>query len=212
MAEGMFIISYDPGSYQCFFGMHAGADGEDLPPPLEDMSEQLEKMKQHRMKLLQPSSELSKDKTKVKAAPSADQPSSEHSKDKTKVETAPSAGRGKSSEGSGFGGLRKGFLSGSSSKTPTVAGDLSSKTRPRSKSDKPKSNGTDNPANLRTSSGVDDIIHPKVSGKSSGLEFPEVQEAMKESFPFLNTESKRGNIMEHLHASFYWPFWCTISI
>jgi hypothetical protein len=36
----------------------------------------------------------------------------------------------------------------------------------------------------------DDVIRPKGQNqKASNLEFPEVQEAMKQSFPFLNTQS-----------------------
>ncbi len=86
----------------------------------------------------------------------------------------------KSSSGASFGGFQKGFLSGS--QTP---GSRSSKTIPTKKSGAAK--------NVSERVIDDDIIRPKISAqnsKSSGLEFPEVQEAMKESFPFLNTESK----------------------
>lgn len=73
--------------------------------------------------------------------------------------------------GSGFGGLRKGFLSGSLG-TQNTRGKVKGQSS-------------------ASAAEVDDVIRPKQqqNSGSSGLEFPEVQEAMKESFPFLNTQS-----------------------
>ena len=80
----------------------------------------------------------------------------------------------KSSESGGFGGLKRGFLFGSNARdTKTHV-----------------SKGCGNGGQGATVG--DDVIRPKnqQNTKSSNLEFPEVQEAMKEAFPFLNTKSK----------------------
>lgn len=86
----------------------------------------------------------------------------------------------------GFGGFKKGFLFDSKSHKKTVgsATDLSNaKTEPFHEEDSATGRGL--------STKEDDIIRPKnQDSKSSNLEFPEVQEAMKASYPFLNTESK----------------------
>lgn len=123
------------------------------PPPLEDMTEQLERVKHHRKKLC---STTHPHNGAGKKAMSCEQ----------KKETVTKAAE----SGSGFGGLRKGFLSGSQSK--------SGKVKVQSSPSTPEVT-------------VDDVIRPKQQQNtgSSGLEFPEVQEAMKESFPFLNTQS-----------------------
>lgn len=99
-----------------------------------------------------------------------------------------------SDSGTGFGGLRKGFLFGS---TPASAKDKRVSTKVQG------SVSTDvglDPSCQATVKKVDadDMIRPKQQGsKSSSLEFPEVQEAMKESFPFLNTKDwMTDNLLE----------------
>lgn len=127
---------------------------DDGPPPLEDMTEQLlERAKCQGNKLHpQPTVQLPKD-----AATAV------HEKEtRTK--------RKETNTGGEFGGLRKGFLSGSAVASKGVKAKVQSSS---------------------TGGGAvdDDIIRPKQkTSKSSGLEFPEVQETMKESFPFLNTQ------------------------
>ena len=74
----------------------------------------------------------------------------------------------------GFGGLRKGFLFGSAPESATPSTEV-----------KVQSSSAKTPKGQ--SAAVDDVIRPKQ--QTSNLEFPEVQESMKQSFPFLNTQS-----------------------
>lgn len=136
------------------------------PPPLEDMTEQLERARCDRKKL-RSSAQPPKETTATGRKPVA----SHEEKKATQKATQ---------GGNGFGGLRKGFLTSSS--------------EPRQRDQKGKVQRSDStsaklPAAAEMT--VDDVIRPKQqqNSKSSGLEFPEVQEAMKESFPFLNTQS-----------------------
>ena len=108
-------------------------------------------------------------RSKVKPRPNLQHSSSADFTSHNKVpKNAPSLNNARTE--SGFGGFKKGFLFNSA---VTSSDDVSKTT-------------------AITAVAVDDVIRPKVSGQSkqSSLEFPEVQEAMKESFPFLNTESE----------------------
>ena len=75
--------------------------------------------------------------------------------------------------GGGFGGLRKGFLFGSAPEPAAPSTEVKAKVQCSTPKDQ--------------SAAVDDVIRPKQ--QTSNLEFPEVQESMKQSFPFLNTQS-----------------------
>ena len=138
------------------------------PPPLEDMAEQLERIALGRGR---PSTSIT---TKIT-------PSLNHSKKKHPASIGEaSLDEGKSllynngrqhGDSASFGGFQKGFLFGA--KLSTKAG--------AEKVDKPE----------------DDVIRPWVSGKDSRvseLEFPEVQQAMKEMNPTLDTESKQYSV------------------
>ena len=82
---------------------------------------------------------------------------------------------------SSFGGFKKGFLVSSSDSKCQVKKALP----PQKTSALPDSTGQ----TTNTGSKNIPLIKPKHETKSS-LEFPEVQEAMKESFPFLQTQGK----------------------
>lgn len=94
-------------------------------------------------------------------------------------------------QGSTFGGFQRGFLFGSKplksvskSKHTTASRTVVDATTT------PIQAKTNNPQGVQSAT-ADDVIRPKQQdSKSSDLEFPEVQEAMKNSYPFLNTESK----------------------
>ena len=86
---------------------------------------------------------------------------------------------------SSFGGFKKGFLFASSDSKHQV------KKKPVSKSQKTSSSPTASQASTKTSAEGNDIpfIKPKDKDKDkSSLEFPEVQQAMKESFPLLQSQ------------------------
>ena len=134
----------------------SGCDREEEPPPLEDMTEELEKICKINRTVL----------PRIKPVPNElDAPK--------RVE--PQRTRAKKSdtkEDTGFCGLQKGFLSSSKTSKPPSS----------SKKKKSAESLTD-----KTSKTGDYVIRPK---KSSGLEFPEVQEAMKEINPILAADSK----------------------
>ena len=156
-------------------------------PPLEDMSEYLEKAKELKSKL--------DNQETVVAETLAPKQSCATKQNGTAPSELNSSVKGvaakKDAAAETFGGLKKGFLFGSVEKqggrkpaqktegkklTPT-AGVASSK-----RTDK----GTTG------SSSSDDIpfIKPQDGAKSKGLEFPEVQEAMKESYPLLRSQGE----------------------
>ena len=125
-------------------------------------------------------------------APSKEPPSAHQKITKGKSSPEETKRNGKDMEG-GFGGLQKGFLF--SSKPPKSA-TASEKSKTGSRKSIKYSTGAGQGTSGQGTSGqgtsevADDIIRPKKqNSESSGLEFPEVQEAMKESYPFLNTES-----------------------
>lgn len=93
-------------------------------------------------------------------------------------------------QGTCFGGFQKGFLFGSKSSSAsskdnnTTASSIATATTTSHVK-------TKLPQSVQGQAIADNVIRPKQPGsKSSSLEFPEVQEAMKASHPFLNTESK----------------------
>ena len=95
----------------------------------------------------------------------------------------------KDESSSGFGGFEKGFLFGGSGKKPKEPqGKVRSKAPPSG----------DGPSQSAATSGKkapqpkDDIPYLKPKSKASGLELPEVQEAMKETFPFLQTQGMQS--------------------
>lgn len=134
------------------------------------MTEQLERARKSRQKP-QSSVHLSKDPTaQTKAAPL-------HEKKKETRNVG------------GFGGLRKGFLSGSAPASPPNRG-VKAKVQSSGSTNLGVEMTKDPGGQGAVEVTVDDVIRPKQQGsKNSGLEFPEVQEAMKESLPFLNTQS-----------------------
>ena len=168
----------------------------DEPPPLEDMTEQLEKARNSKIQFQQ--AHLPGLKTEPKLSTSSNQKKAQNQSKKKATETVHHAdshisdnstvkssnvpvtneSSKKKSSSSSFGGFRKGFLSGSKQSSSTCSSSKRSQ-------DKVSSQGWDKDAVKP----ADDVIRPKQQ-KSSSLEFPEVQEAMKESFPFLNTDSK----------------------
>lgn len=98
--------------------------------------------------------------------------------------------------GSGFGGFQKGFLSGSKPAVKVgVSSSVASSSSSQSKSSTEGSIDLMLKMSRKGDNPEDDIIRPKVSGKNSGLEFPEVQEAMKELNPLLATDSKLVSYM-----------------
>ena len=85
-------------------------------------------------------------------------------------------------EEKGFGGFQKGFLFGSKPSKPSSSSNRKSKSIPS------QGNGRSGQS-LQVE---DDIIRPKTTRNESALEFPEVQEAMKELNPMLATDSKHN--------------------
>lgn len=147
--------------------MNSSGD-EEGPPPLEDMTEELERMKLARAKQQLP------DAAKV----------SEKSKSKEKKEVK------KEHKESGFGGFQKGFLFRSEPQSKSVSKSAGPMPNSAAAASQQQSSSS---STVKVAKAVpeDDVIRPKMSAsEKSSLEFPEVQEAMKESFPFLNTESE----------------------
>ena len=143
-------------------------------PPLEDMSEELEKMKS-----LKSRKKGVKKPTNLSAPPQTDAALKTDAKDvkgikkvqakKEKSQTVKIKEKTVgSSVSSSFGGFKSGFLVSSSDSKPKV--------KRQTPSSKNASEDSDIP-----------FIKPKNEGKSS-LEFPEVQQAMKEAFPLLHTK------------------------
>ena len=142
------------------------------------MSEELERVKalrSHKHKSEKPPQQHTSHTTS-----DVDSVSSQHQKAKSVLHTKPKL---KDSVDS-FGGFKKGFLFPSSDSKRQVKGaPVSQKT-------------SSAPTTTKTQTKSDEIpfIKPKDKEKSS-LEFPEVQQAMKESFPLLQSQGKR-NIMQ----------------
>ena len=88
-----------------------------------------------------------------------------------------------------FGGLKKGFLFASTNKQ----GNKKTEREKATKMVRPS--GVSNPhatTGTKDSSLPEDIpfIKPQVQGTAKGLEFPEVQEAMKEAYPLLRSQGE----------------------
>lgn len=146
----------------------------DEVPPLEDMSEELEKLKTKAVS------------TVVK----------EQAKPPQKIQATKAATRGKQSKG-GFGGFKKGFLNTGSTKPSSeklLAGERPSQLDAISVTEKPATKST---KQKRTNKSTKDISSPDKDkipyikkSKASSLELPEVQEAMKDKVPFLENNSE----------------------
>lgn len=138
-------------------------------PQLEDMSEELERLKSLRTKHSVDIQTIgSKSPVNVNVSKSEQQKSNSIAKMK---------GQGDSKS---FGGFKKGFLVSSSD----------SKCQEKKTSHHPQKLSAPPTKMTGTSSKDIPLIKPKPEAKSS-LEFPEVQEAMKESFPFLQSQGMK---------------------
>ena len=156
-------------------------------PPLEDMSEELEKIRTRGKRVKQQSDVVSprQDNASSKSATASVTLNGSRNKEATKErsQTAVSKKETVAAPKSSFGGFKKGFLVSSSDSKPQAK-----KAPPPSKRKAPVAASS---AEEAASSKASDIpfIRPKDKAKSS-LEFPEVQQAMKEAFPLL--QSKGG--------------------
>ena len=155
-------------------------------PPLEDMSEELEKIKALRMqsKRVEQSDIIQSPRQDTSLKPTVSVNGSKSKQvTKERSQTARTKEKTSGSSKSSFGGFKKGFLVSSSDSKPQAK-----KTSPPSAKKK-----TPVAANSAKEAGSKDsdipFIRPKDEAKSS-LEFPEVQQAMKEAFPLL--QSKGG--------------------
>ena len=93
-------------------------------------------------------------------------------------------------QSSSFGGFQKGFL-------------FSSKPSKTSKRNSSVAQTEDVNSKQSHAQSIqdEDVLCPKpCDSKSSSLEFPEVQEAMKASYPFLDTKSKSGDTLTTLYC------------
>ncbi len=162
-------------------------------PPLEDMSEELERIKSRiaqskrveRSDIMQPprQQDASLNPTMSVSGSESKQATKGRSQTERVKEKTASAGDTKSSS---FGGFKKGFL---------VSSSDSSKPRPKREPPAPSKKTTPAAASSVKETGSENesdipFIRPKDKAKSS-LEFPEVQQAMKEAFPLL--QSKGGH-------------------
>ena len=111
----------------------------------------------------------------------------------------------KDSTAASFGGLKKGFLFASAErsdrKKPATRTTASSSSKPNASAadgkSSPKTSAAEGSGAGKSSrdsqrSSPDDIpfLKPKDGQRSKGMEFPEVQEAMKESYPFLRSQGE----------------------
>ncbi len=94
-----------------------------------------------------------------------------------KKQVAKSPKKKKQAQGE-FGGFKRGFLNPSTSPSDQVPKKISPVKKPNIKP-------TTSTEKESKTSGKDDVPHIKPKSKVSGLELPEVQEAMKDTFPFL---------------------------
>ncbi len=92
-----------------------------------------------------------------------------------KKQVAKSPKKKKQAQGE-FGGFKRGFLN------PSPSDQVPKKISPVKK---PNIKPTTSTEKESKTSGKDDVPHIKPKSKVSGLELPEVQEAMKDTFPFL---------------------------
>lgn len=143
-------------------------------PQLEDMTEELERLKflrtTHSNKTAQTQPTLSKPVVVSEC---------KHKKGVSDGKVGSTEMKHHGDSRSSFGGFKKGFLVSSSDSICQVKKSLP----PQNTSAPPNSTGQ----TTTTGSKNIPLIKPKHETKSS-LEFPEVQEAMKESFPFLQTQ------------------------
>lgn len=160
-------------------------DQEDGPPPLEDMTEELEKMGRLGGPLPQAKSVNSRTLNEKDSHVSKGSAKENISQQKSGTE-APSKLLKTDNNDGGFCGFQKGFLFGSK------PSNLSS-SRKKEVSSKVFQGKEKKGVSLKNE---DDIIHPKSNGNKEGLVFAEVQEAMKETKPLLETGS------EHIRITF----------
>ena len=164
-------------------------------PPLEDMSEELEKIKSlrtqskrvERSDIIQPLTHPDSSQLKPAASTGITVNGSKSKKvTKEKSQAARTKEKTAGDSKSSFGGFKKGFLVSSSDSKPQAK-----KAPPPSKEKTPPIAAS---SAKETCSKDADIpfIRPKDEAKSS-LEFPEVQQAMKEAFPLL--QSKGGYLI-----------------
>lgn len=94
-----------------------------------------------------------------------------------------------------FGGFKKGFLSGGSEQSRKKQSQEKAPSKPVPSGPKPTPTGEVPVAKQSTVTSEHkapqakgDVPYIKPKSKASGLELPEVQEAMRETFPFLETQ------------------------
>ena len=147
-------------------------------PQLEDMSEELERLKSLK-------THVNRSNEQPQAQTSSSKPLSSLTDHDKKMQGDVVSHKGESTkkksdqQSPSFGGFKKGFLFSSSDSKSRV-----NKTQKCSVSPSSSVKGT--AANTQDSADIP-LIKPKQKDKSN-LEFPEVQEAMKESFPLLQSQ------------------------
>lgn len=122
----------------------------------------------------------------IKSPPSTNGSSGPSAKDTSKASGKRLQGRDKKKESnkSSFGGFQKGFLSATKPSSSPPASSAASV----AKISKVNPVGSKSQGSQEV---VDDVIRPKEqSSKLSGLEFPEVQEAMKKSYLSMDPDSE----------------------
>ena len=91
-----------------------------------------------------------------------------------------------------FGGLKKGFLFASADKRGNKKPAVKTEREKQATKMARQSGAASSHASTKDSSSSEDIpfIKPQVQGTAKGLEFPEVQEAMKEAYPLLRSQGE----------------------
>ena len=91
-----------------------------------------------------------------------------------------------------FGGLKKGFLFASADKQGKKPAVKTEREKQATTKMARPSGVSNSHASTKDSSSSEDIpfIKPQVQGTAKGLEFPEVQEAMKEAYLLLRSQGK----------------------
>lgn len=154
-------------------------------PPLEDMSEYLQRVKELQLKS-HGTARNGPEAQAPKHYPVAKQTGetlSEHNSDVNDVRQKKEAT---------FGGLKKGFLFASADKQGGKKPAVKTEREKQATKMVRPSRVASSRASTKDSSSSEDIpfIKPQVQGTAKGLEFPEVQEAMKEAYPLLRSQGK----------------------
>ncbi len=144
---------------------------DDEPPPLEDMTKDLERMGRISSRYASPQQNDTNSNSVSSSTRGAVLSKTSDINKPVKKKSA--------QESKGFCGFQKGFLSGSSKNPRNTTKSSSSSSEAIKESHK-------------ASQHVDDIIRPKNTSGKSGLELPEVQDAMRETYPALATDSKHN--------------------